>query len=371
VSALKVLVIESDPKARLAMVNQLNAADETQVVGIASNAMQARMQVKMRKPDVLLLDVVQDSDAVDVFLQQLIETAPLPVVLLGRTVLPNSNGERKAIRTGMASLLVKPVEGITARDQHFFDNLIKQIKRTVQQFPATGRGSSESASVKPSSARPAPPLYTCPSATKSRAAIVSDEAIRHRPLVDKLIAIGASTGGTEALKHVISKFPADMNAVVIVQHIPKVFAASFIDKLDKSTAMHAVSAEDGMPICKGYIYVGAGDEHFTIERNGQGLICRVGGKQRVNGHCPSVNELFDSVARHAGAKAVGAIMTGMGDDGATGLKKMLDARARTVAQDKESSVVWGMPGVAVKIGAAQEQVSLNGLGGRLTQLAKH
>jgi len=360
VSALKVLVIESDPKARLVMVNLLNAADETQVVGIASNAMQARMQVKMCKPDVLLLDVVQDSEAVDTFLMQMVETAPLPVVLLGRKVLPNSDGERKAIRTGMASLLVKSVEGITAQDQHFFDKLIQQIQRTVQEFPGTGSQTVVFSSR--ASARP--------SVTKPVAATISSGAVRHRPLVDTLIAIGASTGGTEALKHVIGKFPADMNAVVIVQHIPKAFAASFIEKLDKSTAMHAVSAEDGMPICKGYIYIGAGDEHFTIERNGQGFICRVGGKHRVSGHCPSVNELFDSVARHAGPKAVGAIMTGMGDDGATGLKKMRDARARTVAQDKESSVVWGMPGVAVKIGAAQEQVSLSDLGARLHHLSK-
>jgi len=359
-STLSVLVIEPDPKARLALVNMLNGADDIQVAGIASNAMQARMQVKVRKPDVLLLDVVQDSQAVDTFLQQVLATAPLPVVLLGSNVLPGSTGERKAMRAGMASLLVRPVEGITATDQHFCDKLIMQIQRTAQQFTATGGGSSAPSSDAPVGTPAARPVHP-----GERAG-----AVVHRPLLDKLIAIGASTGGTEALRHVISKFPADMNAVVIVQHIPKAFAASLIDKLDQSSAMHVVSAEDGMVIYKGHIYVGAGDEHFTIERKGQTFICRVGGKERVSGHCPSVNKLFDSVAKHAGSKAVGAIMTGMGDDGATGLKKMYEARAQTVAQDKDSSVVWGMPGVAVKIGAAQEQVSLADLGARLRQLAR-
>jgi len=290
----------------------------------------------------------------------MIATTPLPVVLLARQVLPNTDGERKAIRAGFASLLVKPVEIITAQNKEFCDKLIQYIKRTVQQFSTTERSATMAPAV--ASARK--------SIIKSRVATISDGAVRHRPLLDKLIAIGASTGGTEALRHVICKFPADANAVLIVQHIPKAFAASLVDKLDKAAAMHVVSAEDGMAVCKGHIYVGAGDEHFTIERNGQGYICRVGGKERVSGHCPSVNELFNSVAKHAGSKAVGAIMTGMGDDGATGLKKMREARARTVAQDKASSVVWGMPGVAVKIGATEEQVSLNDLGARLLQLAK-
>jgi len=359
-SVLKILVIEPDPKARLAMVSMLNAAADIQVAGIASNAMQALMQVNMRKPDLLLLDVTQHSDAVDTFLNQMLETAPLPVVLLARQVLPGSDGQRKAIRAGVASLLVKPVEGVTVHDQDFCSKLIKQIRRTVQRFPAMDS--------KPDLAASATPAR--PRAIKPESVAASTGAIRHRPMLDKLIAIGASTGGTQALRQVVARFPVDSNAVVIVQHLPKAFAASFIDKLNKAAAMHVVSAEDGMEICKGHIYVGAGDEHFTIERNSTGFICRVSGNERVSGHCPSVNALFDSVAEHAGSKAVGALMTGMGDDGATGLKKMREARARTVAQDKDSSVVWGMPGVAVKIGAAEEQVCLNDLGERLILLSR-
>jgi len=356
----KVLLIESDPKARLSMVSMLNAAHEVTLVGMASSVMQARMQVKMRKPDILLLDVTQSGDAVDIFLKQMIETTPLPVVLLANHLLPNNDGERKAMRAKYASLLVKPVEGITAQSQEFFGKLMQSIKRTIQQFPTAKNSMTTAPTTTPAHK----------SAIKPKGATISGGAIRHRPSLDTLIAIGASTGGTEALRHVICKFPADSSAVVIVQHIPKAFSAAFVDKLNQSTAMHVVAAEDGIAICKGYIYVGAGDEHFTIERKGTGFICRVGGKERVSGHCPSVNMLFDSVAKHAGSKAVGAIMTGMGDDGATGLKKMHQAKAKTVAQDKDSSVVWGMPGSAVKMGAAAEQVSLHDLGEKLISLSK-
>jgi len=169
---------------------------------------------------------------------------------------------------------------------------------------------------------------------------------------------------------VVSAFPADFSAVVIIQHIPKAFAASFIDKLNKASPMQVISACDGDEILHGHVYVGAGDEHFRVEKQGTKLICRVGGKEKIEGHCPAVNALFDSVAKHVGSKAVGALMTGMGEDGATGLKKMRDVRAKTVAQDKASSVVWGMPGTAVRLGAAEIEVSLDALGEKLVQLVK-
>jgi len=358
-SPLKIVVVEGDAKARLSMVRMLKKDAGINVAGIASDVMQARMQVKMRKPDVLVLAVDQQTDAVAAFLTQMMAEQPVAVVMLAKQVLPNSSAERQAIRSGIAALMVKPTVEITTQQTDFFDQLIAQIKRTAQQFRQKHGQTIKS----PVSKQPAKkPLASMRNRTAS--------AARHRPMLDNLIAIGASTGGTDALRHVIAKFPADTNAVVIVQHIPKAFAASFIDKLDQSSPMQVVSAEEGMEICKGTIYVGAGDEHFTIERNAQGYICHVGGKERVNGHCPSVNMLFDSVAKHAGSKAVGAIMTGMGEDGATGLKKMRESRARTVAQDKASSVVWGMPGVAVKIGAAEEEVALNNLGDRLIALAK-
>ncbi|RLL52160.1 hypothetical protein D8Y20_07685 [Mariprofundus sp. EBB-1] len=359
-SKLNVVVVEGDPKARLAMVHALNKQVGINVNGIASDVMQARMQVKIRKPDVLVLGVNQNSDAITHFLIQMTEEKSLAMVIVASETLPKSSTYLNAISSCIATVMIKPPLETTVQQAAFFDKLTQRIKRISQQFTQ-----KHGPAVKTLTAveQPAPPRLT--SSKKNMAT-----AERHHPTQDKLIALGASTGGTEALRHVIAKFPADTGAVVLVQHIPTTFSASFIDRLDQASPMHVVSAEEGMEICKGFIYVGAGDEHFTIERNGQGYICHVGGKDPMNSHCPSVDMLFNSVAKHAGSKAIGALMTGMGEDGASGLKKMRQSNARTVAQDKASSVVWGMPGAAVKIGAAEEEVALNALGDHLITLCK-
>ncbi len=355
-NCIKVLVIEPDARARLALVSMLKASTEISVVGIASDAMQARMQVKLRKPNVLIIATDQHRDQVDKFLTELMDGAALPVLMLSDKILPSSHGERQAIRAGGA-IIAKPGSGVSAQDQTFCDKLTQHVRRIVLNFkPAKAANPAKKEVVKP--------------ASQALSGSLKSHMKRHNPVLNTLLAIGASTGGTNALRSVVSAFPADFSAVVIVQHIPKAFAASFIDKLDQASAMRVVSACDGTEIHHGHIYVGAGDEHFRIEKQGATLICRVGGQEKMNGHCPSVNALFDSVAMHVGSKAVGALMTGMGEDGATGLKKMRDARARTVAQDKESSVVWGMPGTAVKLGAAEIEVSLNELGEKLVQLVK-
>ncbi|MDQ6998414.1 MAG: chemotaxis protein CheB [Mariprofundus sp.] len=360
ISKLNVVVVEGAPKARLAMVHALNKQVGINVNGIASDVMQARMQVKIRKPDVLVLGVNQNSDAITTFLMQMTEEKSLAMVIVTSDALPKSSAYLNAISSCIATMMVKPSLETTTQQTTFFNKLTRRIQRVSQQFIQ-----KYGPAVKTRIAIEQPAKMPLSSSEKNIATTV-----RHHPTQDKLIALGASTGGTEALRHVIAKFPADTGAVVLVQHIPTSFSASFIDRLDQSSPMHVVSAEEGMEICKGFIYVGAGDEHFTIERNGQGYICHVGGKDPINSHCPSVDMLFNSVAKHAGSKAIGALMTGMGEDGASGLKKMLQSSARTVAQDKASSVVWGMPGAAVKIGAAEEEVALNALGDHLISLCK-
>jgi len=349
-------VVEPDALARLALVSLLKASADVNVVGLASDAMQARMQVKSRKPDAILIATDQHTEKVDQFLSELMDGAGLAVLMLSDKILPSSDGERKALRAGGA-IVTKPANGVKSQDQAFAQKIVLQLQRIVSNF--------KPASIAPKQASVAKTLvhHTASDQTASGAK-------RHHPVMDTLLAIGASTGGTNALRQVVKAFPSDFSAIVIVQHIPKAFAASFIEKLDKASCMRVVSACDGDEICHGHIYVGAGDEHFSVEKQGSRLICRVGGKEKIDGHCPSVNALFDSVARCVGSKAVGALMTGMGEDGATGLKKMRDARARTVAQDKQSSVVWGMPGTAVRIGAAEVEVSLDQLGEKLIQLVK-
>lgn len=351
---LNVLVIEPEASARLALVEMLKRSTEVVVIGVASDVIQARMQIKLRKPNMLILATDQQPDAVDKFLMQLMQDEPLPVLMLSGQILPKNSGEREVMRAG-GSLLAKPRHGIAAQDESFCRALVRQLKSIVVKMEAIPVPKQKKqiahCSVKP---------------------VLSNESNRerHNPLLHTLVAIGASTGGTEALRHVVSAFPAGFSPVLIVQHLPKAFAATFINKLNKASKMNVVAAEEGVEIQRGHIYVGAGGEQFRIEKSGSSLVCRVGGKDKVSGHCPSVNELFDSVAKYVGSKAVGALMTGMGDDGASGLKKMRDARAKTVVQDKASSVVWGMPGAAIKLGASELEVPLAELGKKLTQLAR-
>jgi len=186
---------------------------------------------------------------------------------------------------------------------------------------------------------------------------------------EKIVAIGASTGGTEALRELLSSFPPDAPAIVISQHIPAAFSKPFADRLDTVCAMKVFHAEDGQYIVPGHVYVAPGDHHLLIDRDGARYVCRLSDGPPVNRHRPSVDVMFRSVAQKVGPNAIGVILTGMGDDGARGLKEMQDAGARTIAQDEASSVVWGMPGSAVKLGAAERIESLNNIPGVILDLA--
>ena len=350
---LKVLVIESDMHARLAIVEMLQAAADIEVVGAASDVMLARMQIKARKPELLLLSVVKQLDVAASFLANLMQSNPLPLLLLSTHQMHGGADEHwKQISSHAVTTLMKPRDAISTTNRIFTTSLLSKVRETATRF----NGKAEHRQP-PARTSFFPAIDTTPSKPAG-------------PVSDKIIALGASTGGTEALRHVIAKFPANFPPVLIVQHLPAAFAASFINRLDRSSAMQAVAANDGVKIEQGHIYIGAGNEQFRIEKQGTGFICRVGNNEKHNGFCPSVDILFDSVALHAGVKAVGALMTGMGDDGARGLKKMRQSGARTLAQDRESSVVWGMPRVAVEIGAAQEQIHLDKLGEKLVELAR-
>jgi two-component system chemotaxis response regulator CheB len=184
---------------------------------------------------------------------------------------------------------------------------------------------------------------------------------------DRLIALGASTGGTEAVRELLEDLPADAPAVVIAQHIPASFSASFAERLDRCSPMSVSEARDRQPIVAGCAYVAPGGRHLWVERDGAHFRCRLADTDPVNRHRPSVDVLFRSVAQAAGPNAVGAILTGMGDDGAQGLLEMREQGAATFAQDEATSVVWGMPGAAVRLGAAGKVLPLERLAAELLQ----
>jgi two-component system chemotaxis response regulator CheB len=176
---------------------------------------------------------------------------------------------------------------------------------------------------------------------------------------ERIVAIGASTGGTEAIREVLEALPPDAPAIVISQHIPAAFSKPFAERMNRTSQMAVCEAQDGQYIIPGHVYIAPGDRHLLVERDGARYLCRLSDGPHVNRHRPSVDVMFRSVAQNVGPNAVGIILTGMGDDGARGMKEMLDAGAPTIAQDEASSVVWGMPGAAVKMGAAQTVAPLH------------
>jgi two-component system chemotaxis response regulator CheB len=182
---------------------------------------------------------------------------------------------------------------------------------------------------------------------------------RHFQTTDKVVAIGASTGGTEAIREVLEDLPPGMPGVVIVQHIPAAFSRPFAERMNLASPMNVMQAEDGQQIIPGHVYIAPGDRHLIVVRDGARYICRLNDGELVNRHKPSVDVLFRSMAENVGPNGVGVILTGMGGDGALGLKEMLDVNAQTIAQDERTSVVWGMPGEAVKAGGAKQVLPLN------------
>jgi len=361
VATLKVVFLEEDAKQRKHLSKILEADKQIEVIGMAANFMMAYMHVKLRKPDVVLLTESDSGAKLQVFINDVRKISDAPLLLLSNKIISSVRHGAKSSQANIHLLrLTSP--NISSDDAVLAGKICQELQRIA--LPASSQVTTSTRQpIKPPRATKLQKKTATPASTQT------GRLPAHDPRLYPLIALGASTGGTEALTRVLGKLSIATSAVVIVQHIPAAFGGSFVKKLNQVSPMHVVEAEDGAVMLQGYVYVGVGAEHFFIERVGNQLICRVKGKDRVSGHCPSVNVLFDSVAEHVGSKAVGALLTGMGEDGATGLKKMRDKRARTLAQDQKTSVVWGMPGSAVKLGAAEEQAPLDDVARRLMQLA--
>jgi two-component system chemotaxis response regulator CheB len=202
-------------------------------------------------------------------------------------------------------------------------------------------------------------------------AVIAKTPVRRQlRTTDRIIAIGASTGGTEAIKEVLVQLPADTPGIVITQHIPKAFSTPFARRMDACCQMTVCEAQDGQGILAGHVYIAPGDKHLLVQRDGARYVCKLDDGPPVNRHKPSVDVLFRSVAQQAGRNAVGVILTGMGKDGAVGLKEMREAGSPTIAQDEATSVVWGMPGEAVALAAAAEVLPLGQVSSRLSALAE-
>ena len=354
----KILIVDDSALVRQMLTDMINQDPELEVVGVAQDPYIAREKIKQLKPDVLTLDVEMPRMDGITFLRNVMRLRPMPVVMVSTLTEQGADVTLEALEIGAVDFITKPKVDIAGKLQDYADELIEKIK-----IAANARVRARADNL----------ISTSPDPKLSADAVLekaSGQQTTTLKTTDKIIAIGASTGGTEAIREVLEHMPADSPGIVITQHIPPKFSTSFAQRMNSISAMTVYEAEDGMQIVPGHAYIAPGDRHLIVERSGARYYCRLNDGPPVNRHKPSVDVLFRSVAQCVGPNAIGVILTGMGDDGARGLLEMKQAGAPTLAQDEASSVVWGMPGEAVKLEAADGQLPLGKIAGKLISLSR-
>jgi two-component system chemotaxis response regulator CheB len=330
---VRVLVVDDSATMRGLIKVALERDPDVEVVGQAADPFEARQAIKALNPHVITLDVEMPNMNGIEFLEKIMRLRPMPVIMVSSLTTSGGDATIRALEAGAVECVVKPSPG----NEHAFDGLPAIVKMAAGVF------------VRPSAARsPAPS-----SAPRGSADYVHD---------GRVVAIGASTGGVEALIAVLSAFPANCPPTVITQHMPANFTRSLAERLDRLCAPSVTEAVDGTALAPGHVYLAPGGQTHLEVVGSRGPRCRLRAGEPVNGHRPSVDVLFLSVGKAVGEKAVGVILTGMGRDGAAGLLAMRQAGARTFGQNEASSVVYGMPKVAFEWGAVEKQLPLARLG---------
>jgi two-component system chemotaxis response regulator CheB len=338
---LKVLVVDDSAIVRQALIAILSEKRGFQVI-VAADPLIAMEKMKKFTPDVILLDLEMPRMDGMTFLRKIMSHDPLPVVVCSGLTGSRTEAAIRALEIGAVDIITKPKIGIRG----FFEESAVLLEDTVRAA-ATARVNQFRA-LPELSARPASPGIVIPAVTIPAG---------HQQKA-KIVAIGASTGGTEALLHVLEQMPLDCPGIVAVQHMPEGFTAAFAKRLDGICGIEVREAADGDKVVPGRAYIAPGNRHLLVRRLGPTYFLEVREGPLVSRHRPSVNVLFRSVAQAAGSNAVGILMTGMGDDGADGLLEMKQAKAFTIAQDEASCVVFGMPREAILRGAADEVLPL-------------
>ena len=348
---IQVLVVDDSAAVREALSQIINDEADMQVMATAADPFRAAAALKTAVPDVITLDVEMPQMDGLTFLRRLMAQHPIPVVMCSSLVEPNSPTLHAALSAGAVDVICKPKMGLRG--------FLEESKIAIGDAI---RGAAQ--------ARPQRALRTArPVADTARQAAPAPTRGAMLKTTDKVVAIGASTGGTEALRTVLEQMPPDCPPIAIVQHMPTEFTCAFAQRLDELCAISVREASDGDRLLRGQALIAPGSRHMMVMRRGAQYGVEVRDGPLVSRHRPSVDVLFRSVARSAGANAVGIIMTGMGDDGATGLGEMRSAGAETLGQNEESSVVYGMPRAAFERGAVGQQVGLQAIPGAILKLA--
>ncbi|HEV8472351.1 MAG TPA: chemotaxis response regulator protein-glutamate methylesterase [Methylomirabilota bacterium] len=326
---IRVLVVDDSAVMRRILTDLLSLDPAIEVVGAAADPYIARDKIRRLQPDVLTLDVEMPRMDGLTFLEKLMRSHPMPVVMVSALTPSGCDVTLRALELGAVNFVTKPQVGLQERMPGAIPEIVEKIR--------------EAAQARVRSARPEPPPRL-PISLRLRDGAVPTQ---------RVIAVGASVGGTEAIRELLGGMPADGPGIVIVQHMPERFTRSFAERCDRLSAMRVREAEDGAPVVQGEALIAPGGSHMRLASDAAGYRVRLDQSAAVNRHRPSVDVLFHSVAATAGSNAVGVILTGMGADGARGLLAMRRAGGRTIAEDEASCVVYGMPREAVALGAAE------------------
>ncbi|MCI8492941.1 MULTISPECIES: protein-glutamate methylesterase/protein-glutamine glutaminase [Anaerotruncus] len=342
---IKLLIVDDSLFFRKSLERGLSKDSRIEIIGMAVDPFDAMEKIKKLNPDVVTLDVEMPKlNGID-FLKKLMPIHPLPVVVVSSAPVSALD----ALEAGAVDFVKKPEIKSSQDLNHFIDDLIVKIKIAATAKIPTRRAPARpvTASVRTTPVMPALSLASQHSNTNT------------------IIAIGASTGGTEAILAVIRDLPPTTPGIVIVQHMPPVFTNMYAQRLDRICRMRVKEAENNDRVVPGQVIIGAGGLQLRLAKDARGYYVKSEGSEKIGGFCPAVDVLFNSVAEVAGRNAMGVILTGMGADGSKGLLKMRKAGAYTVGQDQESCVVYGMPMVAFNIGAVQKQFPLDKIGGEI------
>lgn len=367
----KVLIVDDSALVRQILQQMISESDELEVVGVAEDPYEAREKIKTLHPDVLTLDIEMPKMDGVTFLKNLMRLHPMPVVMISSLTEAGADITLECLSLGAVDFVTKPKIDLSNSLENYQHEILRKVtaasrvtksalERQYQRYVNGQNSRPEMAHAH----SPAPSAR--PAAASSAAASGVNRAFAGSS--NKLIAIGASTGGTEAIKEVLIRLPQNTPPIVITQHIPAAFSLPFAQRMDRVSEMTVHHAEDGQEILPGNVYIAPGDKHLVVTTRAGKMYCSLNDGPPVNRHKPSVEVMFQSVLQNVTTKGVAVMLTGMGADGARAMKDLRTSGVKTICQDENTSVVWGMPGEAHKIGAADETIPLDRIAQRVLDL---
>lgn len=336
-----VLIVDDSALIRQMLTSMLNSDPGIEVLGTAPDPLTARTMIKQLNPDVLTLDIEMPRMDGIAFLEKIISLRPMPVVMISSLTQEGAEIAIQALEMGAVDYIAKPTSDLRVGLEAKAAEITSKVKNAARARVMARKPPAQSPTERP--------------------------LLQRFQTTEQIVCIGASTGGVEAIREVICQLPPNFPGVLITQHMPGKFTTSFANRMDKITRVTVCEAQHSQRVLPGHVYIAPGERHLELARSGANYICRLNDEAPVSGHRPSVDVLFSSAAKVAGANAIGVILTGMGRDGAEGMLKLRQAGAMTIGQDEASCVVYGMPRVAFETGGVQQQSSLSKIAGLMMQ----